>query len=115
MQLQQRRQMVQGMAANDFLFGQFQEFSMQLPLVRAEVCAVSIQVLSVVYLLSHGCICGMHSQHSPNCDRRHENVESRDQSKLQVLRNKRNDHHHEQKLHDVKVEQCDDMESLQIY
>jgi len=42
-------------------------------------------------------------------------VELRDQLTLQVLRNKRIDHHLEQKLHDEIVELNDDMEYEQIY
>jgi hypothetical protein len=57
----------------------------------------------------------MHLQRSPSCDRRHENVESRDQSMLQQHGSRHNDHHREQRLRDVKVELHGDKESLQIY
>jgi hypothetical protein len=51
--------MVPDMATIVTLFALFQEFSTQHPLVREEVSASAIQVLSEVYQLSHGCTCGM--------------------------------------------------------
>jgi len=41
--------------------------------------------------------------------------EQHDLSRLLQLSNKHNDRRHEQRLHDVKVEQCDGTESLQTY
>jgi hypothetical protein len=43
--------MVQGMATSEIQFGQCQEFSMLLPLVRVAKSEVASQVLSTVYLL----------------------------------------------------------------
>jgi hypothetical protein len=54
-------------------------------------------------------------QHFPNYAHHHGYVELRDQSKLQAPRNKRIDHHLEQKLHGEKVELSGDMEYEQIY
>jgi hypothetical protein len=45
----------------------------------------------------------------------HDYVELRDQSKLQVQRNKRTDHHLEQKLHGEIMGLSGDMECEQIY
>jgi hypothetical protein len=57
----------------------------------------------------------MRLQRSPNCDRRHEIVESHDRWMSLQLHSKRNDHHREQKLPGEKVELCGDRESSQIY
>jgi len=66
--------MVRGMATNEIRFGQFREFSMQRPQVHAVVNATAIPTLSAAYLPLRDCTYGMHSQRSPNCDHRHENV-----------------------------------------
>jgi hypothetical protein len=71
--------MVQDMATNGFQFVQFPKFSMQLRQVHEAMREVAIQVLLAVYLPLHDCTCDKRSQHSPNCDHHHENVESRDQ------------------------------------
>jgi hypothetical protein len=69
----------------------------------------------VVYLPLYGYNDDKLKLRFPNCERRHGYAESRDQSKLQVLRSKRNGHHREQILRDVKVEPSGDMECEQIY
>jgi hypothetical protein len=84
-------------------------------LVRAEECANANQVPSNAYLLLRGCTYDMQIQHSPNYDRPLGFEELRDQSMLQELRNRHNDHHREQRLLDVTEEQSDDMEFEQIY
>jgi hypothetical protein len=69
----------------------FLEFSMQPQLVLEAKYAISSQALSGVCQLSHGCTCDKQKQHFPSYDHHHDCVESRDQSMLQVQRNKRND------------------------
>jgi len=69
----------------------------------------------VVYQPLHDCNDDKQQPRSPNCVRRHENVESRDQSRLRHFHNKHNDHHLAQKLLGEKVELHGDMEFAQIY
>jgi hypothetical protein len=69
----------------------------------------------VAYQLSNGCSDDKQKLRSPNYERPLDCVVLRDQSRLQVLRNKHIVHHLEQKLHDGKVEQSDDKEYEQIY
>jgi len=106
--------MAQGMAANVYLCDLCQEFSRQRQLVRVEVSEVSNPILSAVYQPLGDCTCGRQIQHFPNYVRRHENVESRDQSKLQVRCSKHSVHHRAQILRDAKVALHGDKESLQI-
>jgi hypothetical protein len=61
------------------------------------------------------CNDGMQKQHFPNYVHLHDYVELRDQSMLQVLRNKHIAHHRERILHDEIVELSDDMGCEQIY
>jgi hypothetical protein len=56
----------------------------------------------------------MQKQHFPNCARRHGCVESRGQSKLQVLCSKHIAHHREQKSLYETMELNDDKEFEQI-
>jgi len=107
--------MAQGMATNDCLCDQCQEFSMLHQLVRAEVSEVSIPNLLAAYLPLNGCTCGKRKQHSPNYVPRHVNVELHGLSKLQALRSKHTGRHRAQRSHDAKVELHGDKESLQIY
>jgi hypothetical protein len=107
--------MAQGMATNDCRCDLCQEFAKLLQQVHEEVSEVSIPNLLAAYLPLSDCTCGKQRQRSPNYVRRLVNAESRDLSKLQVLRNKRNDHHRAQILHVVKVELHGDTESSQIY
>jgi len=108
------RQMAQGMEANAYLCDLCQEFSRQRQLVRVEVSEVSSLILSAVYQPLSDCTCGKQIQHFPSYGRRHESVESRDQSKLQVRCSKHIVHHRAQILRDAKVAQHGDKESLQI-
>jgi hypothetical protein len=65
--------------------------------------------------LSNDCSDDKQKQRSPNYARHHDFEESRDQSKLQALRNKHIVLRLEQKLLVVKVEQSGDKEYEQIY
>jgi hypothetical protein len=103
------------MAAIEYPYDQCREFAKLRQLVRAEVSEVSNLIPLVAYLPLSDCTCDRQRQRSPNCVRRHENVESHDLWKSQERCSKRNGHHHEQKSHDVKEERRDDMESSQIY
>jgi hypothetical protein len=102
-------------AATFYLYDLYQEFSMQPQLVRVAKYAGANLNLSVAYPPSCDCNDDKQRQHFPNYVHRHDCVELRDQLTLQVLRNKRIDHHLEQKLHDEIVELNDDMEYEQIY
>jgi hypothetical protein len=64
-------------------------------------------------LLLHDCTYDKLKQHSPSCDHRRDFLELRDQLKLQVQCNKRNDRHRVQIERDVKVELNVDKEFLQ--
>jgi hypothetical protein len=103
------------MEAKLYQFFRYQEFSKQLQRVHEAMSVNANPNLSRVYLPSCGYNDGKLKQRFPNCAHRHDSVESRDQSMLLVLRNKHNGHHHEQKLHDVKVELSGDMGYEQIY
>jgi len=92
----------------------YPKFSTRLQLAHEAMYANASQVLSDAYLLLHGCTCGKQKQHFPNCVRRHDYVESHDQSKLQGLHSKRIDRHHEQKLLYAIVGLNDDKEFEQI-
>jgi hypothetical protein len=107
--------MALGTAAKFYLYDLYQESSTQPQLVRVAMCAGAIPNLSVVYQPSCDYSDDKLKQHFPNCAHHHGCVELRDQSKLQAPRNKRIDHHLEQKLHDEKVELSGDMEYEQIY
>jgi hypothetical protein len=102
------------MEANAYQCDLCQEFSRQRQLVRVEVSEVSNPILSAVYQPLSDCTYGKQIQHFPSYGRRHESVESRDQSKLQVRCSKHNVRHHAQILRDVKVGQHGDKEFLQI-
>jgi hypothetical protein len=102
-------------AATFYLYDLYQEFSMQPQLVRVAKYAGANLNLSVAYPPSCDCNDDTQRQHFPNYVHRHDCVELRDQLTLQVLRNKRIDHHLEQKLHDEIVALNDDMECEQIY
>jgi hypothetical protein len=97
MQLPQQHQMVLGMEANVSRFARCPEFSKQPQQVREEEFANASRVPSVVYPLSHDCICDKHSPHSPNCDRRHEIVGLRDLLMSLMRHSKHIDHHREQR------------------
>ena len=101
-------------AATFYLCDQYQEFSMQPQLVRVAKYAGANLNLSVAYPPSCDCNDDKQRQHFPNYVRHHDYVELRDQLTLQVLRNKRIDHHLEQKLHDEIVALNGDMEFEQI-
>jgi hypothetical protein len=107
--------MALGRETNEYLCGRCQEFAMLHQLVRVEVSEVSIPNLLTAYLPLSGCIYGKQKQHSPNCVHRHENVESRDLSKLPELRSKHIARHRVQRSHDAKAELHGGKESLQIY
>jgi hypothetical protein len=107
--------MALGTAAMFYLYDLCQEFSTQPQLVRAAMCVGAIPNLLVAYQPWCDCSDDKLKQHFPNCVHHHDCVESRDQLMLQALRNKRIDHHLEQKLHDEKVELSGDMEYEQIY
>jgi hypothetical protein len=115
MQSQLPHQMALGTEATLYLFFRYQEFSKQPQRVHEAMSVNANLNPLVVYLPLCGYNDGMLKQRFPNCEHRHDYVELRDQSKLLVLRNKHIGHHHEQKLHDVKVELSDDMEYEQIY
>jgi hypothetical protein len=107
--------MALGTESKFYLFDLCQEFSMQPQLVRVAMCASANLNLSVVYLPWCDYSDDKQRQHFPNYVRHHDCVELRDQLTLQVLRNKRIDHHLEQKLHDEIVALNDDTEYEQIY
>jgi hypothetical protein len=92
----------------------FQKFSMLPPLVHVARCANATPVLSGVCQPLGDCTCDKQKQHFPSCVPRLDCVESHGQLMLQVLRSKHNDHHLEQRLHGVRVEQSDDKECEQI-
>jgi len=69
----------------------------------------------VVYQPLRDCIDDMQQRRFPNCVRRHESAESRDQLRLRHFHNKHSDHHLAQKLLGEKVELHGDMEFAQIY
>jgi hypothetical protein len=110
----QLRQMVAGRKSISNLVFHFQEFAKQRLLVRVEGCEVSNPSLLMSYLPYGDCTYDKQRQHSPNCDRHHDYVESRDRLKSLELGSKRIDHHREQKVLAWKVELNGDMEFEQI-
>jgi hypothetical protein len=90
------------------------KFSMLPQLAHEARCANATQVLSGVCQPLSGCTCDKQKQHFPSYVLRRDCVESHGRLMLQVLRSKHNDHHLEQRLHGVRVEQSDDKECEQI-
>jgi hypothetical protein len=115
MQLLLLRQMALNKEAMTYLYGQFQEFSMQHRRVRVAKCANAIPNPLMVCLPLCDYSDGKLTQRFPNYALPRDFEELRDQSKLQALNNKHNVRHLGQILLCEKVEQSDDKEYEQIY
>jgi hypothetical protein len=97
------------------LCDQFQGFSKRRQLARVEASLVANLIPSNAYRPLSDCTCDKLKQRFPSCAHHHDCAELHGQSMLQVLSNKRIDHHLWQKLRDEKVERHDDKEFEQIY
>jgi hypothetical protein len=106
--------MGEGMKSISYPVSRFPEFAKLPLLVREEVSSTSNQFPLACDQLFGDCTYGKLRQHSPNCENRHDSVESHDQLKLLAQSSKRIAHHREQKVHGEKVELRDDKEFEQI-
>jgi hypothetical protein len=103
------------MASISFRHDQYQEFARRPQLVRVEQNAISNQVLLMFYQLLSDYIDGMHLQRYPKRDRHPDFEEEHGRLMSRLLRNTRNDHHHEQILRGVRAGRYDDKEFLHTY